>query len=135
MHRIIQICTAHSMSPKSISRHEVGVSGGLPTQPSLERGIGKLCHSLTQSTAFKCRLRKSVECKRWYKLIRGGIWHIGALSCHNAMNARKKGWQVKILSVFHAKEEVAGNNNEGVGNDKTPQTNGMQAQLWRDVEV
>ena len=72
---------------------------------------------------------------RWYKLIRGGVWHIGALSCHNVMCARKKGWQVKILSVFHAKEEVAGNNNEGVGNDKTPQTNGMQAQLWRDVEV
>ena len=123
------------MSPKSISRHLVGVSGGLPTLPSLERGIGKLCHSLTQSTAFKCRLRKSVECKRWYKLIRGGVWHIGALSCHNVVCARKKGWQVKILSVFYAIKETEGNNDEGAGNDQTPQVRGMQAQLWRDVGV
>lgn len=34
---------------------------------------------------------------RWYKLIRGGFWHIGALSCHNAMRARKNGWRVSRL--------------------------------------
>jgi len=31
------------------------------------------------------------------------------------------------------KEEVAGNNHEGVGDYQTPQVTELQAQLWRDV--
>lgn len=72
---------------------------------------------------------------RWYKLVRGGVWHIGALSCYNAMNARKRGWKVKILSVFHAHKETEGKDNEGVGDNQTPQASGMQTQLWGDVAV
>src|SRR3990167_2615493 len=68
---------------------------------------------------------------RWYRIDRGGFWHIVAMSRHNVMRARKKGWKVKIMSVWYASKETAGNNDEGVCEHKDAQTpQQMQPQLW-----
>ena len=92
---------------------------------------------LANATKKRCALVKFGQriLPRWYKLSRGGVWHIGALSFHNVMCARKKGWQVKILSIFYADKETAGNNDEGAGEYKDAQTpRQMQTQLWGDVD-
>ena len=78
---------------------------------------------------------------RWYKLSRGGFWHIGALSCHNSILAVRHRWRVARLRgvsyiSIHAEEEVAGDNDEGVCEHKDSQApQQVQAQLWRDVGV
>ena len=91
---------------------------------------------LASATMKRCALVKFRQriSPRWHKLSRGGFWHIGALSCHNVMYARKKGWQVKIMSVWYASKETSGNNDEGVCEHKDSQApQQVQAQLWRDV--
>ena len=71
---------------------------------------------------------------RWYRIERGGFWHMGAMSRHNVMRARKKGWKVKIMSVWYAIKETAGDNDEGVCEHKDSQaTQQVQPQLWGDV--
>jgi len=91
---------------------------------------------LASATMKRCALVKFEQRipPRWYKLSRGGFWHIGAISCHNAMCARKKGWKVKIMSVWYASKETAGNNDERVCEHKDAQTpQQVQPQLWGDV--
>jgi len=71
---------------------------------------------------------------RWYRIDRGGFWHVGAMSRHNVMRARKKGWKVKIMSIYYASKETTGNNDEGVCEHKDSQApQKMQPQLWGDV--
>jgi len=93
---------------------------------------------LASATMKRCALVKFRQRipSRWYKLSHGGFWHIGALSCHNVMRARKKGWQVKIMSIWYASKETSGNNDEGVCEHKDSQApQQVQTQLWRDVGV
>ena len=71
---------------------------------------------------------------RWYRIERGGFWHMGAMSRNNVMRARKKGWKVEIMSVWYASKETVGDNDERICEHKDVQTpQQVQPQLWGDV--
>lgn len=105
--------------------------------------------STTRRRQAIVRFRQRIP-PRWYRLCRGrggetlnsgNIWHIGVLSYHNALIARKCGWRVLRLTgvsylSIHASKEVAGDNNAGAGDEQTPPAlQPMQSPLWENVDV